>query len=371
MRNSASILAVGDLAPLRSLSGSNPAVEPVWSLFRNADLVMANLELPLTNSNTRADKAITLRADPAVAASFHKYGIDVVSVANNHAMDFGSAGLIETLDVLERQGIKAVGGGGNVEGAMSSEIFSIDDLKVAVMGFASTLPTGYAAGDDRPGVAPVRARSRFYIDSVTLDEQPGISPWVETRVEEADLERACQQVAKAKQQADIVFVQMHWGIPNGWCAAFQGPLADYQKPLGHALVDAGADVIIGSHPHIIHGVERYRNGVIAYSLGNFLFHSMGSQSQSMLAVSSYPPYDLQSLQEGEARDGLIVEVCTTGKGLSAIRFRPIRMNSEGDPELLHGEDAVRVLKRLQRLSEDLGTEVHIDGETAALCLSGK
>lgn len=364
-----SIMSVGDLAPLRSFSESTPAVEEVWSFFSSGDLVMANLELPLTTAKAKADKAITLKADPSIAASLSKRGIDVLTFANNHAMDYGSAGLKETLDALEKEGVKAVGGGENLKAALDFEIFSLDDLKIAVMGIASTLPTGYAAAEDRPGIAPVRVRTRFYIDSVTLDEQPGISPWVETSVDEVDLARVCQQVALAKQQADIVIVHTHWGIPNGWVAEFQGPLAAYQKPMGHALIDAGADVILGSHPHIIHGVEKYGSGAIVYSLGNFLFHSMGSQNESDLQITNYPPYRVESLVYGEARNGLIVELCTSGKAISELRFHPIGMNSDGDPEFLPAEDAVRTLTRLQRLSKDLDTEVTFDGKAAVLNLA--
>src|SRR5699024_11515846 len=114
------------------------------------------------------------------------------------------------------------------------------------------------------GVAPIKAESKFYIDNVALEEQPGMSPWVETKIKEKDLEFACNKMKALKKNVDFLIIQIHWGIPNGWNASFQSHLADYQQPLAHKLIDAGADLIIGHHPHVVHGIERYKGGLIAY-----------------------------------------------------------------------------------------------------------
>lgn len=115
---------------------------------------------------------------------------------------------------------------------------------MAVLGLAVTLPPGFAAGPGRAGVAPVHAEARFYLDAVTLAEQPGAAPWVETRVVEHDLRRACAVVEQARAQADGVVIQIHWGMPHGWCGAFQGPLADRRASLltGAWSASATADV---------------------------------------------------------------------------------------------------------------------------------
>jgi hypothetical protein len=366
MQNKLLLAAVGDLAPLRKLTDCKPNVNLIWDYMRKADLAIANLELPLTHSNEQADKAITLKADPEIAPSLAEAGIDAVTVANNHALDFGARGLLDTLKVVKESGTIAVGGGHSLAEASQPAIVEKEGFRFAILGFSSSLPTGYAAGTNRPGIAPIRANARFFIDSITLDEQPGMSPWVETIVNEADLKDACGIIEKAKKESDYVIVNMHWGIPNGWCAAFQGPLADYQQPLAHALVDAGADIILGHHPHVIHGIEKYNNGLIAYSLGNFLFHSMSDDHETKLTVSNrYPSYKVDSLEQGEAREAVIIEIAFENKlekkKMTNVRFRPIHLNSKGEPEFLEEFAAVQVLERLQNFSKPFKVNIEVKG----------
>lgn len=352
------LVFTGDLAPQRPLGDERDGPREVWEYLRSTDLAMINLELPLTSADVPADKAITLRADPGIASSIRRAGVDVATVANNHALDYGPEGLLETIEVLEGAGIAVVGGGTKLDKAIQPAILSTGDSTVAVFGLACTLPPGYAAGPRRPGIAPVRANSRFRIDSVTLDEQPGISPWVETETVEEDVRRVCERIAEVCLEVDLVVVQVHWGIPNGWCAAFQGPLADYQRPLGHALVEAGADLIVGHHPHTVHGVERHGRGLIAYSLGNFLFHRMGAEEKLSVAQNG-PPYDLASLQTGEALETVLMEVRVQDGRVRQARFLPACMDEKGEPGFVSGARGLAVLDRLVDQSSRLATSVEI------------
>jgi len=363
--NGSVLLAVGDVAPLYPLDTASPGSGEVWDYLRSADLTTANLELPLTTGASRADKAITLRADPEVAPSLHQAGIGLVTVANNHALDYGVEGLYDTLSALRDVGVAAVGGGRDLEGALQPALVSVGETRVAVFGLASTLPPGFAAGSGRPGIAPVRARSSFYVDAVTLDEQPGMSPWVETEMVEEDVRRACERVGSAREDVDLVVIHIHWGIPNGWCAAFQGPLAVYQRPLGRALVDAGVDLVVGHHPHMVHGVERYRDGLIAYSLGHFLFHSMSEARETEL-TNSYPPYNVASLQTGEARQTVILELEVARNRMASVGFKPVRMNARGEPEFARGAAAEAVLGRLAENSSRMDTKVEIRNHEACV-----
>ena len=197
--NGSVLLAVGDVAPLHPLDDALSRSGEVWNYLRSADLATANLELPLTTGGSRADKAITLRADPEIASSLHEVGIGLVTVANNHAIDYGADGLYDTLSTLRDAGVVAVGGGRDLEEATRPALVSVGGASVAVFGLASTLPPGFAAGLGRPGIAPVRARSSFYVDAITLDEQPGMSPWVETEVVEEGIRRTCERVGSARE----------------------------------------------------------------------------------------------------------------------------------------------------------------------------
>lgn len=356
------LVFTGDLAPMRPLSGERDGSREVWDYLRSADLAMVNLELPLTDADAPADKAITLRADPGIAPSIRQAGVDAATVANNHALDYGPEGLLDTLGALERADIAATGGGETLEEALRPATLSAGGQTVAVFGLASTLPPGYAASTRRPVIAPVRVRSRFLVDSVTLDEQPGMSPWVETEAVEEDVGHACRKISDIRSEVDLIVVQVHWGIPHGWCAAFQGPLADYQRPVGHALVEAGADLIVGHHSHTVHGAELHDRGFIAYSLGNFLFHSMGADERLIVAENN-PPYDLESLQTGEALETVLMEVRVKSGRPRRVRFLPGAMDEHGEPRFLSGGEARAVLNRLEGRSSRLGTSVEIgDGE---------
>lgn len=363
MDDAISVLGVGDFAPMHDISEAN---QKVWNFLKSKDLVVANLEVPLTRNEAEVDKAITLKADPEIAYTIPKSGIDIVTFANNHALDFGIEGLSETLDVLKKEGIPITGAGLNLQGALKPYMIKIKNVKFSFLGFTCALPTGYAAGFCRPGVAPIHVTSRFFIDNMTLDEQPGMSPWVETSTVVGDQKQACDVVKAAKLRSDVVVVNIHWGVPNGWCAAFQGPLADYQRPLAHSLIDSGADIVLGHHPHVIHGIERYGGGIIAYSLGNFLFHSMAHKSDDHLTVSSYPPYNVSSIETGEARESIIMEIVLNDKKQYSVRFYPITMNANGEPEFSEDDESHRILLRLKKLSNQLNTSIQIDKEIGVL-----
>lgn len=350
------LVTVGDLMLTRPVDTSGaPAV---WNAFRAADLVFANLEVPLTDRGYPADKAIAFRSPPELASEFSRLGIDVVSIANNHGLDFGPEGLLQTLEVVRGAGTAIVGGGVNAEDAFRPAIFTRGGLKVAFIGIACTLPPGYGATAVRPGIAPVRVMSQFVIDAVSLDEQPGCAPYVRTWALEDDVAAACSAIRRARREADLVVVGIHWGVPNGWVAQFQDALAEYQRPLGRTLVEAGAHLVVGHHPHTLHGIERHGGGWILYSIGNFLFHSVAGPGLTL--SRTYPPYRLESLQGREAAESAIFTVQLSGAGVEEIALTPMIMNGQGEPELLYGDEARTVLERVDRLSRPLGVAISME-----------
>lgn len=352
------LVTVGDLMLTRPVDTSG--APEVWRGFREADLVFANLEVPLTDRGYPADKAIAFRSPPALATEFARLGIDVLSIANNHGLDFGTEGLLQTLEVVRGAGTAIVGGGATAEEAFRPAIFTRDGLKVAFLGMACTLPPGYGATAVRPGIAPIRVISQFVIDAVSLDEQPGCAPYVRTWALEDDVAAACAAVRRARSEADLVVIGIHWGVPNGWVAQFQDPLAEYQRPLGQALVEAGAHLVVGHHPHTLHGIERHGDGWILYSVGNFLFHSVAGPGLTL--SRTYPPYRLESLQGREAAESAIFAVRLSAAGVEEIALRPMVMNGQGEPELLQGAEARTVLERVDRLSRGMGVSVSVEGE---------
>lgn len=342
--------------------------ERIRSEVGRADALFANLEVPLTDRGHPADKAIAFRSPPNLARELAELGIDVVTVANNHALDYGIEGLRQTRRVLEEAGVACVGAGENISEAFEATTLEVAGRQVAFVGMACTLPTGYAASEVRPGLAPVRVMSEFLIDPVTIGEQPGMAPYVRTSALEGDVDRACAAVHRAAGWADIVVVGIHWGVPNGWVAEFQDEIAEYQRPLGRALADAGADLVVGHHPHCLHAIETAGRACILYSTGNFLFHTM-SVDNGLALSRAYPPYRLDSLSGRRSRESAMFRAEISGGGISALKVLPVLLDDDGEPQSLAGDEALVVLEDLAKRSGALDTTLQVDGEIGSVTLN--
>lgn len=349
-----SIVATGDLSPQRRFLRADL---PVWQLLAGADVAFANLEAALTERDEGVDKLVRLRCDPRLATQVAEAGIDVCTIANNHTMDFGAGGLQDMLKALDKAGVDRVGAGRDLVEAQSPRVLARNGLRVACLGFACTLPNGCGAGPSRAGLAPIRVLSRFVIDPVSIDEDPGMAPFVETVVMPGDGERAAQAVSSARARADVVVVAVHWGVPNGWVPQSQGDLATYQRPLARTLVEAGADAVIGHHPHVLHGVEVIAGKPVFYSLGNFLFHTL-LEGDPVLA-RPYPPYSWRSLRGEVNHLGGVARLRWVKPGAPELaELLPVWLDQQGDPELASGEDAKQAMDRVEQQSVELGTRFH-------------
>ncbi|MGH2375692.1 MAG: CapA family protein [bacterium] len=357
------VALTGDLMVEHSIvrGGRSPGSARVWEIFAEADLVFVNLECPLTTRGAPSDKHVAFRSDPALAQELRAAGIDVVTLANNHMFDHGEEGMDDTLDAVRGAGIAAVGAGRNLTAALTPAVLSAQGARVAFLGVATTLPVGSGAAADRPGIAPIHVTTSYVVDGTGVDETPGIAPFVETRAWPADVDAVISAVSNAKRAADACIVGIHWGVPHGFVAQFQDLLATYQRPLATALIDAGADVIVGHHPHMLHGIEVIQGRPVLYSLGNFLFHSVTVGKFPQLRRSD-PPYSWRSLRSKINLDSIIAVVTLDRGRPSSVEVIPIVMNGGGDPELAGPNDAARILETLADLSSPYGTRIAITGE---------
>jgi poly-gamma-glutamate synthesis protein (capsule biosynthesis protein) len=237
-------------------------------------------------------------------------GVDAANLANNHTFDFGKAAFLDTIENVRKAGVTPVGWGPNREQALTPAVFDLEGAKVAFLSFTHrvVLPPEYyglwEAGTDKPGT--------IYWTS------------------EQDMLTA---VSRARESADIVVAVMHWNYEYE-----HTPRPD-QVALAHRLVDSGAQLVVGHHPHLPYGVEVYNGVPIIYSLGNFIFH----------------PYDL------EARDSVVAEIRVKGDRLNSLDLVPIR-DTDGQADLLAGEQADPVLAQVQDLCNRLGTNAIRDGD---------
>lgn len=329
----------------------------VYHHLQDANSSFFNLEMPLTKSSIASEKLIPLKCEPAHARILRDIGADVVTVANNHGMDYGFEGLRETLQTLEDVGVAHVGGGQNVAESFLPVIKEFSGVKVAYIGVTMTLPNGSGAGPSRPGLAGVRVFTKYVIDSVTLDESPGMAPFVETATYKPDEEVLLQTIRDARVEADIVLVAIHWGVPYGWVAATQDEIATYQQPLAHAMIDAGASAIFGHHPHVVQGVELYKGVPVFYSLGNLIFSNNIVTPDA--GWRTYPDYRWTSLQQTFSNIGALAKVSWKDGKLSHCALTPITIMEDGEPAEATAGVADIILSRLKALSEGRGVAIEL------------
>jgi poly-gamma-glutamate synthesis protein (capsule biosynthesis protein) len=308
--NEIRISAVGDIMldgtarPVLQENGYDYPFVNIRPLFRGSQVVIGNLEGPLTTrGEMEQDKTYTFRSPPdKVSKALVNAGFNVVTLANNHTLDFGAQGLADTIDALDGAGILHVGAGADLASARRAAIMTVNGQRIAFLGYSVTLPETFYAARDKAGTAFAH----------------------EAHVR-AD-------VAAARSQADIVIVSFHWGQEG------KTELRDYQVRLGRAAIDAGAQAVLGHHPHILQAIEHYRDGIILYSLGNFTF---GSYSMK----SAYSAVAQITFRHGR---------------LSGVQMVPIKVNNfevQFQPRVLAGAEANSVIDTLQRLSEMQHTTV--------------
>lgn len=351
---------VGDVMLQHALAASK-----VYDCLQQSRLVFANLEVPLSEKGHPADKPIVFRGKPELVAELKRAPFRVLSFANNHALDFGSEAMLDTLAILREAGFGVAGAGRDLQEALKPAVTQVGTFRIACIALCCTLPPGFAATSVRPGVAPIRVRSSWICDGALSDEQPGTPPYVITEADPDDVTLAQKAIQSAKNTSDIVLVSVHWGVPPGWSSAFQGPLADYQRPLAHALVDAGADVILGHHPHTLHGVEIYRARPIFYSLGNFVFHSLADRSFHL--SRTLVPYRVDRVRPAELRQTAVFSIDYNQTAWATISVRPCHLNDAGEPQFANAESARQILSRLEGLCRELDVQLHVgDGEGCIL-----
>ncbi|MBO8170034.1 MAG: CapA family protein [Thermoanaerobacteraceae bacterium] len=335
-----SLAAVGDIMLSRGVGrfiaeyGVDYPVKQVAQRLSQADVTFGNLESPIgTGGRPLPGKGIWFRAQPETVHALVYSGFDVVSVANNHALDYDSEVLLETLDILQENGIHAVGGGENIDRARQPVIIERNGLKIGFLAYSE--------------MADIIWSFRYPRMLRATEEQPGIAPAVSFNVrkisEDVYVRKMLKDVRNLVPKVDLVVVSLHWGVE------YRYHPEDYQRELAHRLIDAGVDLIIGHHPHTLQGLERYRQGLIAYSLGNFIFDQDFSQQTS---------------------EGLLLDVVFSPLGIERAAVSPVVID-RGQPVVAQGETAERVKKITAELSADFGLDFNRQPGIPVLALDGE
>ncbi len=266
-------------------------------------IVFCNLEGTLTESNKRVSKKFSFKARPKYVRCLSEAGFDIVSLANNHAMDFSVSGLEDTIKALDSQGIKHVGAGMNLREARQGVSIYENSVLVHCLAYSLIGPSSIFASGDSAGTAGSYDSGRI-------------------------LRFVQEDISTAKSDADAIVVSFHWGKEG-----HHYPTAA-QKTLARATIDAGASVVLGHHPHVLQGIEEYKSGVIFYSLGNFMF------------AGNRNPSD---------KDSIIAKIVLDASGVVNYEVIPVKIASEQNyqPYVLDGDEKQRVLNRLKEYSSKI------------------
>lgn len=269
-----------------------------FDLFRTADLTVVNLENPITTRGTKISKPFNFRMNPRFVPVLTKAGIGVVSIANNHVFDYGEQGLLDTFSYLDSAGIRYVGAGRTRADAHRPYFFARNGRHVAILAY-------YGGGEARAATDRLAGVARRELGAISAD-------------------------VRALRAADphmYVVVILHWGTEKA-----ETPDAS-QQAFARALIDTGVDAVVGHHPHVLQGIERYGKGIIVYSLGNFLFGGNGRHT-----------YDTG-----------VFEIALEPTG-PAFRFIPVGVRN-WHLRVLKGEDADRVTNKVRALSSVFPTSM--------------
>lgn len=247
--DSVSLLFAGDVVldgvPGQMIADGQDPFAPFAKIFKSADVRIANLECVVATTGDAADKNFTFRAHPRSLPVLRRH-VDAVAIANNHSGDFGREAFGEMLGLLDRQQLPYFGGGRNLTEAHTPLIIERKGLRIALLGYNEFMPRSFEAEANAAGVA-----------------------WSENEQVVADIQKA-----RSDYRADLVIPFMHWGWEN---ELVSGPR---QRQLARLMIDAGADAVIGGHPHVTQDVEHYRGKPIIYSLGNFMMDSLDNEPQT-------------------------------------------------------------------------------------------
>jgi gamma-polyglutamate biosynthesis protein CapA len=247
--------------------------------FKKADIVFGNLEGPISDKGTKAGSIYSFRDDPRVISGLTSAGFDVLSVANNHAFDYTREAIEDTFVRLKEAGIDYTGGGQNATEAGTPVIKETDGVKFGFLAYTNLCPLSWRAAKEKAGINCVSS---------------------------ADLEKIKKEIEEAKKQADIVIVSMHAG------EEYSQELNWFQTQLAKNAIDAGADIIIGHHPHVAQKYEVYKNKYIFYSLGNFVFDQSFSTS---------------------TMEGLMVKMIVSEGRIKDVTSTAVKINAEFQPEI--------------------------------------
>jgi len=343
------IVCTGDVIldvpePDHWLGGIAPAL-------RKANLTLGHLEVPHSSAGFEQSTDIPAPgADPEHLAALSRAGFDVMTLAGNHIGDCGAQGIADTLSGLDALDIKHCGAGMNLTSSRSPALFAIDTRQLAVLSYNCVGPESGWASDCKPGCA--------YLPVATADGGPVAPAKILSAPQTLAMEILQQDISVARKQAALVIVALHKGIVHT-----PAVIADYELVLARAAIDAGADIVIGHHAHIIRGIEFYKGRPIFHGLGNgcVVTHALDPNQQhvkraqwaerrkKLFGFEPDPEYFLAPFHP-EAVNGFMAKILWHEDGAIEAGIIPVHVDPPGRPRLANEDEVIRVCAYLQKIN---------------------
>jgi hypothetical protein len=368
LRSEINFLGVGDV-----IVGDPPDPASVFDGVRDAladgDVIFGQAEcLYASNGEPGPDSdGLRFMYDPGNLKAIAAAGFNVMSVAGNHTLDMGWSAFLETISNLRALDIATAGGGRNVSEARTPAVVERHGVRVAVLAYSPACPRSYLAGEHYPGVNPMAIHNHYFDPEPAY---PGAAPEVFTFADPRHLANMRSDIALAKSNADVVIVSFHKG------RTFEPvTLATYESDLCRAAIDAGADLVLGHHQHILKGIEVYRGKAIFHGVNHFVvnmdFYAIGgdqnSLAQSGADHGAWAPDMARNPFTGDANMSMIVKARIKDGAICDVRYIPCVLDANsGAPRTLANidPDFETHLKYVQYITEGAGfqTSFRTDGD---------
>ncbi len=342
------IAATGDSIlydPKLSLAG--PGHDELFRTLRGADIAITNCELVLSERGYPKPKDVA-RAHPEVADAFAWQGMDMVALANNHAMDLGDVGMIETIKALEQRKIAPAGAGRTLAEASKPAIVMRKGIRVGLVSYlcmSSEVADDSAAAAERAGLAAIRG----YV--VRVPGTGGAADRQFAAPDDASLAQMEAAIRDARRQVDVLLVtyHMHWG---GRDLVDEG-----RRIIARAAIDGGADLVFAHGPHVINPVESYKGRLIFYSLGNFFFHIFTENQPSPPFGATWPGISRSIYNFTTTTDyweALLLRAVVSKAGIRRVQVLPVALDRSGNPRFPLPTAGAAIMEDFRRMSAGLG-----------------
>lgn len=371
MDKTLTMMAVGDLIL------DEPQAESFFDyaapVLRSADVVVGQGEVAFTNRGICSSTDVAAPpCDPANMSAIPYAGFNAITLAGNHIWDSGPAGIEDTIAGLKNYGIAFCGAGMNIDEARQPAIVKRNGTTFGFLSYNCVGPRESWATAKKPGCAYVNILTHYELDHAT----PGGPPSIYTFAEPRSLEAMIADIQKLRPLCDVLTVALHKGIGH-----VPAKLAQYEKDISYAAIDAGADLILGHHAHILKGIERYRGKTIFHGLGNFvtvtraLTPKPGEDSQQwairrkeLFGFAPDPEYPTYPFHP-EAKQTIIARCAISDGKIKRVSYLPCFVNKKGQPEILKNDErGQQVFNYMVKITKDasLNARYEWDGNEIAI-----